>query len=138
MYICVDTWLLSFPRIHAALKYPHLPAFHLFTFAFPTLLDSTSYINMAAEPWEAIVSRKQIENSSKIPAAWRLPEQLLATSETSGINTLDVPRQSGILTERQLEITEQYDATDLLRKIQRQELSAYEATEAFCIRAAIA
>jgi len=93
---------------------------------------------MTTETWETIVSRKQIENASKIPAAWRLPKQLITLSETSGINVLDVPRQSGILSERQLEITEQYDATDLLRKIQHRELSAYEVTEAFCIRAAIA
>jgi hypothetical protein len=93
---------------------------------------------MATEPWEATVFKKQNEIASKIPAAWRLPERLITISETSGINVLDIPHQSGILSERQLEITEQYDATDLLRKIQRRELSAYEVTEAFCIRAAIA
>lgn len=72
-----------------------------------------------------------------IPSAWRIPEELMI-SETSGTNVLDVPRRSGILTERQLEITEKYDATDLLGKIGSKELSAYEVTEAFCIRAAIA
>jgi hypothetical protein len=79
-----------------------------------------------------------MENASRIPADWRLPKEAITLSETSGINVLDVPRQSGIMSERQLEITEKYDATDLLYKIQRQELSAYEVTEAFCIRAAIA
>lgn len=93
---------------------------------------------MTAETWQDIVSKKQLENASMIPPAWRLPEHLTRVSETSGTNVIDVPRQSGILTERQLEITELYDATDLLRKMEHRELSAYEVTEAFCIRAAIA
>jgi Asp-tRNAAsn/Glu-tRNAGln amidotransferase A subunit and related amidases len=93
---------------------------------------------METEPWEVLVHKKQLEDAAKIPTQWRIPEQLAQISETSGMNVLDVPRQSGILSARQLEITEKYDATDLLAKIHCQELSAYEVTEAFCIRAAIA
>ncbi|KAJ5699230.1 hypothetical protein N7536_002243 [Penicillium majusculum] len=93
---------------------------------------------METEPWEVLVHKKQLEDAAKIPTEWRIPEQLSQISETSGMNVLDVPRQSGILSARQLEITEKYDATDLLAKIHCQELSAYEVTEAFCIRAAIA
>ncbi|KAJ6177659.1 Amidase [Penicillium mononematosum] len=90
------------------------------------------------EPWEVLLYRKQLEDAAKIPTEWRIPEELANLPETSGTNMLDVPRQSEILSARQLEITEKYDATDLLGKIHRQELSAYEVTEAFCIRAAIA
>lgn len=89
-------------------------------------------------PWEVLVGQKQADAAAKIPDAWRLPEELAQATEASGINVLDVPRQSGILSARQLEITEQYDATDLLAKIHSREFSAYEVTEAFCVRAAIA
>ncbi|KAJ5973142.1 uncharacterized protein N7479_003060 [Penicillium vulpinum] len=92
---------------------------------------------METQSWEVLVHKKQLEAAAKIPIEWRLPEKLTKISEMSGINVLDVPRQSGILTPRQLEITEEWDATDLLRKMHCQELSAYEVTEAFCIRAAI-
>ncbi|KAJ5505188.1 Amidase [Penicillium fimorum] len=93
---------------------------------------------MGTESWEVLVHRKQLKAAAKIPSKWRIPEELTKISETSGMNVLDVPRQSGVLSERQLVITENHDATDLLCKIHRQELSAYEVTEAFCIRAAIA
>lgn len=93
---------------------------------------------METEPWEVLVHKKQVEDAAKIPTEWRISDELTKLSETSGINVLDVPCQSGILSAKQLEITEKYDATDLLDKIHRQELSAYEVTEAFCIRAAIA
>ncbi|CAG8897226.1 unnamed protein product [Penicillium egyptiacum] len=93
---------------------------------------------MDTESWEVLVHKKQLEDAAKIPTEWRIPEELTKVSETSGLNVLDVPRQSGILSAKQLEITENYDATDLLGKIHRQELSSFEVTEAFCIRAAIA
>ncbi|KAJ5173463.1 Amidase [Penicillium coprophilum] len=93
---------------------------------------------MVTKSWEVLVHKKQAEDAAKIPPEWRIPEELIEISETSGKNVLDIPRQSGILSARQLEITENYDATDLLGKIHNQQLSAYEVTEAFCIRAAIA
>ncbi|KAJ5375865.1 Amidase [Penicillium concentricum] len=93
---------------------------------------------MVTESWEVLVHNKQLEDAAKILPEWRISEELTKISETSSMNVLDVPRQSGILSARQLEITENHDATALLRKIHRRELSAYEVTEAFCIRAAIA
>ncbi|CAG8309251.1 unnamed protein product [Penicillium nalgiovense] len=83
------------------------------------------------EPWEVLLYRKQLEDAAKIPTEWRIPEELTDLSETSGTSVLDVPRQSEILSARQPEITEKYDATDLLGKIHRQELSAHEVTNHF-------
>ncbi|CAG8152700.1 unnamed protein product [Penicillium nalgiovense] len=83
------------------------------------------------EPWEVLLYRKQLEDAAKIPTEWRIPEGLTDLSETSGTSVLDVPRQSEILSARQPEITEKYDATDLLGKIHRQELSAHEVTNHF-------
>jgi hypothetical protein len=93
---------------------------------------------MATESWETLVQMKQAEAAAKIPGPWRLPAEYTNISETASINVLDVPRRCGLLSPKQLEITESYDATSLLERIHRQELSAYEVTEAFCIRAAIA
>lgn len=113
--------------------------YSLFSFIFPpTYNNSHILLAMEIESWEVLVHKKQLEDAAKIPNAWRISEELAKISQTSGMNVLDIPRQSGILSARQLEITEKYDATDLLAKIHCQELSAYEVTEAFCIRAAIA
>jgi len=90
------------------------------------------------EDWKTLVLKKQAEVSSQIPPAWRLPAEYTDISETTNRNVLDIPRRCGILSQKQLDITENYDATSLLQKMHRRELSAYEVTEAFCIRAAVA
>ncbi|KAJ5599043.1 Amidase [Penicillium hetheringtonii] len=90
------------------------------------------------EDWKTLVLKKQAEVSSQIPSAWRLPAEYTDISETTNRNVLDIPRRCGILSQKQLDITENYDATSLLQKMHRRELSAYEVTEAFCIRAAVA
>lgn len=93
---------------------------------------------MATECWESLVRMKRADAAAKIPGPWCLPTEFTNISETAGTNVLDVPRRCGLLTAKQLEITESYDATSLLENIHRRKLSAYEVTEAFCIRAAIA
>ncbi|OQE72151.1 hypothetical protein PENNAL_c0099G06023 [Penicillium nalgiovense] len=91
----------------------------------------TSWIMRELEHQWAELAEKQLEDAAKIPTEWRIPEGLTDLSETSGTSVLDVPRQSEILSARQPEITEKYDATDLLGKIHRQELSAHEVTNHF-------
>lgn len=94
---------------------------------------------MAVEEWQVIVKRKQAEAAAKIPNEWRLsPEFTENISEEASNNVLDVPRRCGILSSRQLDITENYDATALLEKLHTGQFTAAEVTEAFCIRAAIA
>lgn len=93
---------------------------------------------MAVENWKVLVQKKQAEVSAQIPSPWRLAADYTDISETASNNVIDIPRRCGILTPKQLDITENYDATSLLEKIHRQDLSAYEVTAAFCIRAAIA
>lgn len=94
---------------------------------------------MSLPSWQSLVQTKQAEAAANIPAAWRLPAQFTQDiSENARNNVLDVPRRCGLLTPKQLEITEQYDATALLKKIHARELTSYEITEAFCLRAAIA
>ena len=94
---------------------------------------------MASQSWETIVQAKQAEATAKIPSAWHLPKEFTQNiSEKASNNVLDVPRRCGILSPKQLGITENYDATALLEKIHTRKLSSYDVTEAFCIRAAIA
>lgn len=93
----------------------------------------------ASGDWKAKGQAKLASTSAKIPAAWKLSDDLLKDGGlTSSRNVLNVPRESGILTERELELTEAYDATDLVHKLASGEIGAEELTVAFCKRAAIA
>ena len=94
---------------------------------------------MAVQDWESIGNEKRAQAAEKIPKAWRLDAKYTATiSETASNNVLNVPGECGLLTSKQLDITENYDATALLENMHSGALSAFEVTEAFCIRAAIA
>ncbi|KAJ5106896.1 amidase [Penicillium angulare] len=94
---------------------------------------------MTLEDWQLAVKAKQEEAAAKIPAAWRISTSFTdRISETASNNVLQVPRECGILSAKQLEITENYDATALLEKIHSKYFTAADVAEAFCIRAAIA
>ena len=54
------------------------------------------------------------------------------------MSVLDVPRTCGILTEKELDITENYDATALVEKMAKGEFKSVEVVTAFCKRAAVA
>ncbi|KAL4890636.1 amidase signature domain-containing protein [Aspergillus ambiguus] len=89
--------------------------------------------------WECKAQAKQAEAAANIPLEWRLsPEILDQVAQGAMQNVLEVPRQSGILSDRELLITGVTDATELLKRLLSCELSAVEVTTAFCKRAAIA
>lgn len=93
---------------------------------------------MTVQKWKEIVAKKHAE-AKPIPNEWRVPAHLLENkSAESRISALDLPRQSGLLTPRELEITEDYDAVALLQKLATKVFSAHEVALAFCKRAAIA
>ncbi|KAF7174446.1 hypothetical protein CNMCM5623_007242 [Aspergillus felis] len=93
---------------------------------------------------------KLAELDAKIPSEWRLSESqippgMLSPAESitnvkeyGRVNVMDIPRTCGLLSERELEITEQYDVRELLRSMADKRLTAEEVTVAFCKRAAIA
>lgn len=85
--------------------------------------------------WHKIAERAQSRALDAIPQPWRLPADALPTRKDAVV--IDVPRTCGLLSIRQLEITE-LTATELLGRIAEGQVSSVEATEAFCIRAAIA
>lgn len=94
---------------------------------------------MAIPEWKRKAEKKRTEVASKIPQQWLLPYHILdniAYGTTD--NVLDVPRKSGILTNAELSLTEDFDATDLVSKLASGEITSSELTLAFCKRAAIA
>jgi amidase len=94
---------------------------------------------MVKVDWKELVARKRAEVAKELPQEWRLSSSILDTiSPNSDISVLDVPAKCGLLTDKELDITENHDAVDLIAKMAAKELSSFEVTQAFCKRAAIA
>ena len=85
-----------------------------------------------SETWKSIAAKKQEERDSRIPKEWRLK-----TSTSDGDNLLQLPSTCGILTDQELKITEQYDATGLLSELAQGNFKAEQVVRAFAKRAAI-
>ncbi|KAL2832732.1 amidase [Aspergillus pseudoustus] len=90
--------------------------------------------------FEAMVTAKRADQISRIPAEWLLPEAITSrvSPATSEISAFGLFQETTLLTAREREITESYDATSLLEKLASGQLSSLEVTIAFCKRAAIA
>jgi amidase len=99
---------------------------------------------MTAESWETKAAAKQKACFDKIPKEWRLP-----ASVTEGLQTpfkqhqhrlidMNVPRKSGIMSDEELRITEDYTVEELLKNLREGSLTACSALLAFAKRAAIA
>ncbi|KAF1943338.1 amidase [Clathrospora elynae] len=89
--------------------------------------------------WQELAKSKRDSVFAKIPKAWLLPfSQTSQYTETSTLSVLDVPRTCGILTEKELDITENHDATELVNMMSMGDLKSVEVVTAFCKRAAIA
>ncbi|KAF2105042.1 amidase [Rhizodiscina lignyota] len=94
---------------------------------------------MAIQDYKEVSKHKLQANAALIPKEWVLAaEYLKNVNAESDLNVLDVPSKCGILSEKELELTGNYDATALLEKIAGKEVSSYEVVLAFCKRAAIA
>ncbi|RSL39855.1 hypothetical protein CEP54_016245 [Fusarium duplospermum] len=94
---------------------------------------------MAVETWKVALAEKQAEVNTSLPKEWRLPQTTIdetKTNPTKGV--MDIPRECGLLTEKELDITENYDAVDLIKQMAERTLTSYDVTLAFCKRAAIA
>ncbi|PWY69388.1 fatty-acid amide hydrolase [Aspergillus eucalypticola CBS 122712] len=91
------------------------------------------------DDWRTLVARKRKQLDAQIPSEWRLTEKFLATIPANGrLIKADVVRGSGILSEKELSITENYSATGLLDELSKGAVSSVDVTIAFCKRAAIA
>ncbi|ETS76633.1 hypothetical protein PFICI_12020 [Pestalotiopsis fici W106-1] len=97
-----------------------------------------------AESWQAKASAKRARRDSAIPAEWKLPVtiwdslKLPLESNKNNLIELEIVKKSGILTRKELEITENYKVNALLDLLATGKLSALEVTIAFSKRAAIA
>ena len=80
------------------------------------------------ESYQSIARRKQEDRQNRIPKEWRLA----TLPPPTRFNVTNLPRESGILTEEELSITEAYDAFALAQAIARRELSSVDVTRAFC------
>lgn len=91
------------------------------------------------QDWKDVVTNKRAEVAKKLPQEWRLSSTILEKiSPSADISVLDVPANCGVLTPKEIEITEEYDAVDLVARLATRELSATEVALAFCKRAAVA
>ncbi|RAL06112.1 amidase [Aspergillus ibericus CBS 121593] len=91
---------------------------------------------MTKRPFWDLVARKRRECQEKIPSEWTLSRDLLAVPPH--LLEYDLPRRSGILSEDELDLTENFSATQLLAKLASGQVSSLEVTTAFCKRATIA
>lgn len=78
--------------------------------------------------WQSVSWQKKDQQFASIPSQWRLPQQPPA----SVTNYLNIPRECGLLTEKELDITENYDATALAQAIKERRLTCVDVTTAFC------
>lgn len=94
--------------------------------------------------WEIKAAEKRSKVSAAIPQEWRLSSNTLTlvqtpleTSRNNLVNS-DIVRASGILSQQEVEITENYNVQQLLSALAQGTFSAVEVTTAFSKRAAIA
>lgn len=91
------------------------------------------------DDWQALVGAKQRELETAIPPEWRVPQAVWAEGRENGrLIEQGVVEKCGILSQRELDMTESYTAADLLHKLATRDLTSVELTTAFSKRAAIA
>ncbi|KAH4896320.1 amidase [Parastagonospora nodorum] len=99
---------------------------------------------MASSTWQEKAAAKQQSSLNKIPKQWRLPAAVTETLQkplaehSNRILELDIPRKSGIMSDKEIEITENFTVEELLNKLRDGVFSALEVTLAFSKRAALA
>lgn len=83
--------------------------------------------------WKARCTIRKHQQLNEIPKEWtiRIPSP-------DHINVVDIPHTCGVLTERELQITETLDIDLMLRHLASAEWSSFEVTTAFYKRALIA
>jgi len=94
---------------------------------------------MSQQNWEEIVAKKRTQVAACLPEDWRLKQSIIDEAKanpTAGV--MHIPAQCGLLTPKEVEITENYDAVELIQLMASKKLTSYQVTLAFCKRAAIA
>ncbi|KAJ5675544.1 hypothetical protein N7462_008441 [Penicillium macrosclerotiorum] len=89
-----------------------------------------------AVDWQELVARKRSECQAKIPHEWMVTVDQLQVSPR--LLESGLVRRCGLLSEIELDITENYSAAQLLAKLAAGHITSLAVTTAFCKRAAIA
>ena len=84
-------------------------------------------------PWQDLCAARKKKQHDSIP-----PEWLIQLPPNDQLNVMDVPSKCGLLSPRELEITETVDIDIILRKLSTAEWSSLEVTTAFLKRAVVA
>ncbi|BGP47671.1 Serine/threonine kinase mps1 [Rhodotorula kratochvilovae] len=95
----------------------------------------TPGFELTKDNWREQAAQKRFAREALIPAEWRLSPALLALCAR---DPRSAARESGILTPRELELTECDELEELVEKLADGRYSAVEVTTAYCKRAAIA
>lgn len=92
------------------------------------------------EAFEQVRKKLVDELCDSIPKEYHLPKTIIDRfrEKDKPTDVTGIPATCGILTEKELSITEDYDATSLADAIANKKLTAVEVAKAFCKRAAIA
>lgn len=101
-------------------------------------IDISQSSHVTKFDWQAAVKTKRNELTSKVPKDWLLSDDFVRSLSSTRLVDLDIPAKSKILSPREVEITEQYSAQDLLEKLRNRSFTSLEVTTAFCKRASIA
>ncbi len=96
------------------------------------LRDRISLSEMGSN-WKALVSDKRKRQLDAIPKEWKIRLPL-----EDRLDVRDVPKESGLLTSKELQITELDDVETLLRNLAAGNWSSVEVTTAYYKRAIIA
>jgi amidase len=89
-----------------------------------------------SKDWQAIAEAKRASVAASLPTEWQIPTAHLPSNDIT--NVTSIPTTCGILTPREIEITDSLTAEGLVEKLSRGEYTAVEVTRAFCKRAVIA
>ncbi|KAL4909718.1 hypothetical protein BDW74DRAFT_165127 [Aspergillus multicolor] len=87
--------------------------------------------------WERIPQEWRL-SQDKIPPGMHSPAESVTNVHYGRVNVMDIPRSCGLLSSKEIEITENFDVAALLSQIHIKRLTAKEVIQAFCKRAAIA
>ncbi|BGP39571.1 hypothetical protein JCM10449v2_003522 [Rhodotorula kratochvilovae] len=91
---------------------------------------------LTKDNWQEKAAAKRAARDALIPPDWRLPAEVLDDKERK--NVTSVPKECGLLSEREMEITEMDEVEQLAKLIADRTYTAEEVATAFCKRAAIA
>jgi amidase len=89
--------------------------------------------------WQDIVKAKKARLETAIPSEWRLDKQLVAgLTRNDDVIGSQAVLKSGLLSAKEVELTETYTAKQLVAMMARQQVTAVQVVTAFCKRAAVA